>query len=123
MGTYVYNIRAANQAISELPTSTFADQTLKGRLKGEAHFLRAYYYQQLVRYYGSVPMITKVYALNEDYSVPRNTFDECLKFIVSDCDSAALLLKGKSGVKGPCNQGSCIGFEITLAALCCQRPA
>ncbi len=85
-------IRAANIAIANMPGATFADVALKDRLMGEAYFLRAYYYQQLLRYYGAVPLIKKVFLLNEDYSVPRNTFDECVKSIVSDCDSAALLL-------------------------------
>jgi len=93
-------IRASNLAISKLGTATFTDETLKARLKGEAYFMRAYYYQQLVRYYGSVPIIKKVYALNEDYSVSRATFDECVKQIVSDADSAALLLDGKNPAKG-----------------------
>lgn len=93
-------IRATNIALSNLATATFTNETLKARLQGEAYFLRAYYYQQLVRYYGAVPLIKKVYDLNEDYSVPRNTYDECIKSIVNDADSAALLLDGKAAVKG-----------------------
>ena len=54
-------IRQANTAIKELPTSTFTDQSLKDRLLGEAHFLRAYYYHQLLRFYGGVPLISKPY--------------------------------------------------------------
>ncbi|WP_149240194.1 RagB/SusD family nutrient uptake outer membrane protein [Dyadobacter sp. 32] len=93
-------IRASNMAIQNLGVATFTNDVLKARLKGEAYFLRAYYYQQLLRYYGSVPLIKKVYVLNEDYSVARNTYDECVKSIVSDLDSAALLLDGKSMEKG-----------------------
>ena len=93
-------IRATNLALTNLPTATFTDETLKTRLRGEAYFLRAYYYQQLVRYYGAVPIIKKVYELNEDYSVARNTYEECVAQIVSDCDSAALLLEGKTETKG-----------------------
>ncbi|WAC12062.1 RagB/SusD family nutrient uptake outer membrane protein [Dyadobacter pollutisoli] len=96
---YTY-IRAANLAIQNLGKATFTDETLKARLKGEAYFMRGYYYQQLLRYYGSVPLIKKPYALNEDYSITRNTYDECVKSIVNDLDSAALLLDGKATVKG-----------------------
>lgn len=92
--------RAANTALKNLPSATFSDQTLKDKLRGEAYFLRAYYLHQLVRYYGAVPIIKKVYDLNEDYTVSRNTFEECVNQIVSDCDSAALLLNGKSSEKG-----------------------
>ncbi|NIJ51686.1 RagB/SusD family nutrient uptake outer membrane protein [Dyadobacter arcticus] len=99
-GPMFTRIRAANLAIEKLGTATFADAVLKDRLKGEAYYMRAYYYQQLVRYYGAVPLIKKVYALNEDYSIPRNTYDENIKSMVSDLDSAALLLEGKAAVKG-----------------------
>ena len=67
---------------------------------GEAYFLRGYYYQQLLRYYGGVPLIDKPYGLNEDYSVTRNTYEECVNFIVSDLDKAAELLDGKPETPG-----------------------
>jgi hypothetical protein len=100
-GTYEWNtmykwIRGANLALQNLQTASFDDASLKERLKGEAHFLRAYYYHQLVRYYGAVPLVTKAYGLNEDYSLARNTFDECVKFIVADCDTAIQQLTGKT---------------------------
>jgi hypothetical protein len=104
-GTYEWNsmysrIRGCNIAIQNLQTATFDDATLKERLKGEAHFLRAYYYHQLLRTYGGVPIISKVYGLNEDYSAERNTFEDCTKFIVADCDTAAQYLTAKSLGKG-----------------------
>ena len=42
---------------------------MKDQLLGEAYFLRAYYYHQLLRFYGGVPIIDKPYGLNEDYSI------------------------------------------------------
>lgn len=104
-------IRAANIALANLPTATFTDDALKARLRGEAYFMRAYYYQQLVRYYGGVPIIKKVYALNEDYSVQRNTFDECIKQIVSDADSAVLLLDGKTLAKGRATKAAALALK------------
>jgi hypothetical protein len=92
-------IRAANTAIVRLPEATFTDVD-KDLLLGEAYFLRAYYYHQLLRYYGGFPIITKVYGLNEDYLVERNSFEECVNFIVGDCDQAATLLDGKSEIAG-----------------------
>ncbi|WP_215233855.1 RagB/SusD family nutrient uptake outer membrane protein [Dyadobacter linearis] len=107
-------VRNANIALNNLPIATFTDEALKSRLIGEAYFLRAYYYQQLVRYYGSVPIIKKVYKLNEDYSVARNTFDECIKAIVSDCDSAALLLKGKNLAKGRATEAAALSLKARV---------
>lgn len=104
-GTYEWGnmysrIRACNVALQNLETATFDDDALKERLKGEAHFLRAYYYHQLVRYYGSVPLVTQVYGLNEDYTTPRATFADCVDFIIADCDTAIQYLTGKDLGKG-----------------------
>jgi hypothetical protein len=104
-GTYEWNsmyrwIRATNVALENLRTATFNNPALNERLQGETHFLRAYFYHQLIRYYGSVPLITKVYGLNEDYSVARNTWQECVDFILTECDSAILQLTGKTMQKG-----------------------
>ncbi len=99
-GTMYRVIRAANIAIERLPTSTFNNAELRDKLLGEAHFLRAYYYQQLLRFYGGVPIIDKAYGLNEDYTIARNSYKENVDFIVSDLDKAAQLLAGKSTVAG-----------------------
>ncbi|SEQ92975.1 RagB/SusD family nutrient uptake outer membrane protein [Neolewinella agarilytica] len=93
-------IRQANVAIDRLPTSTFTDDVLRDRLLGEAHFLRAYYYHQLARFYGGVPLIDRPYGLDEDYSVERGTWAETVDFIVADLDEAARLLAGKTVTPG-----------------------
>jgi len=93
-------IREANVAIARLPTATFNNDELRDKLLGEAHFLRAYYYQQLLRFYGGVPIIDKPYGLNEDYTIARSTYQQCVDFIVADLDKAAQLLTGKSTSPG-----------------------
>jgi starch-binding outer membrane protein, SusD/RagB family len=122
--TYEWNnmylaIRQANIAIDQLPKATFTDQPLKDKLLGEALFLRAYYYQQLLRFYGGVPLISKPYGLDEDYSVPRSSYEECVKFIVADLDKAADLLKGKSLEDGRTNRLAALALKarvLTYAA-------
>lgn len=63
-------------------------------MKGEAYFLRAYIYAQLVRGFGGVPIVTKVYGLNdvEEMQQPRNNVKECVDFILADCEEAIKLL-------------------------------
>jgi len=92
-------IRAANLAITNLPEATFTTVD-KDMLLGEAYFLRAYYYHQLVRFYGGVPIVDKLYGLNEDYTIARNTWAECVDFIIADLDRAATLLDGKATSAG-----------------------
>jgi hypothetical protein len=93
-------IRQANVALENLPKSTFTDAVLKEKLTGEVYFLRAYYYNQLLRFYGGVPLISKSYGLDEDYSIARSSYDECVKFIVSDLDNAIKMLDGKGATPG-----------------------
>jgi starch-binding outer membrane protein, SusD/RagB family len=99
-GNMYLAIRQANVALENLPKSTFTDVALKEKLTGEVYFLRAYYYNQLLRFYGGVPLISKSYGLDEDYTVPRSSYDECVKFIVSDLDNAIKLLTGKGATPG-----------------------
>ncbi|MCL7987514.1 RagB/SusD family nutrient uptake outer membrane protein [Sphingobacterium sp. lm-10] len=94
-------IRACNIAIENLTEPLFSDPTRANNLLGQAYFLRAYYYQQLLRFYGGIPLIDRVYELGEaDYSAARNSYEECVNFIVNDCDRAAELLAGTSGGQG-----------------------
>ncbi len=97
----LYNaIRQANVAIDRLPTSTFDNDNLRERLTGEAFFLRGYYYHQLLRTYGGVPLVDRPYGLGEDYSIERSTFEETVNFIIGDLDQAAALLDGKEDTPG-----------------------
>ena len=112
-------IRKANIAIQELPNSTFDDQTLKDRLLGEAHFLRAYYYHQLMRYYGGAPLVDVAYGLDDDYSIARGTYAENVDFVISDLEQAISLLDGKEVTPGRASMLSAMGLKsriLTYAA-------
>ncbi|KKX50872.1 hypothetical protein L950_0208050 [Sphingobacterium sp. IITKGP-BTPF85] len=55
--------------------------------KAEARFLRAMFYFELVKRYGGVPLLgDKVYQLNDDIEQPRNSFQECVSYIVQECE-------------------------------------
>ncbi len=110
-GTMYKAIREANIAIDKLPTATFSDTKLRDQLLGEAYFLRAYYYQQLLRFYGGVPLIDKPYGLNQDYTIARSTYEDCVKFILADLDKSATLLTGKSAVPGRASQLAALALK------------
>ncbi|HEY0109243.1 MAG TPA: RagB/SusD family nutrient uptake outer membrane protein, partial [Fibrella sp.] len=109
-------IRAANLALQNLAKPNFANtNNIVDRLNGEAKFLRAYYYHQLVRYYGGVPLVDKPYDLGQaDYTMTRNTMEECINFIVKDCDDAAALLKGKSMAKGRASEAAALALKARM---------
>lgn len=69
---------------------------LKGRLTGEMKFIRAFTYSNLIWRFGGVPIIMRSYDLGEsNYDVPRNTYDECVTFILQDIDEAIAALPAK----------------------------
>ncbi len=110
-GSMYRRIRAANVALVNLKTATFDNKVLNNRLQGEVHFLRAYFYHQLVRYYGGVPLISKVYELNEDYSMERNSFEDCVNYIMKDCDSAITFLGTNVMAKGRANKLAAMALQ------------
>jgi hypothetical protein len=107
-------IREANIAIENLPKATFDNQSLKDQLLGESYFLRAYYYHQLVRFYGGVPIVEKIYGLNDDYSVERSSFEDCVNFILADLDKAATLLDGKTAIPGRASKLSTMALKSRI---------
>ncbi|GAB3651647.1 RagB/SusD family nutrient uptake outer membrane protein [Echinicola sediminis] len=67
-------------------------EQLKIRLTGEVYFLRAYYYYELIRRYGGVPIIDQTYELGEEVNSTRASFEACVDFILDDLDAARPLL-------------------------------
>ena len=59
------------------------------RLKGEAHFLRAFYYAELLKHYGGVPIIKVPQKLEGDeLLVSRNTRAETTDFVIEELNAA-----------------------------------
>ena len=86
-------IKNANMFMENIDDVPFDDEDWRARLKGEVHFLTAYYYHNLVRLHGGIPIITRTYTLDEeDYNVPRNSLKECVDYIVTNADAAAAIL-------------------------------
>ena len=85
-------IRACNLFLEKIDAVPFDDKAKQDKLKGEVLFLRAFFYHKLVAYYGGVPLITQAYTLTDEFAVPRDTFEKCIKFISDECDKAAALL-------------------------------
>ncbi|MBA4056688.1 MAG: RagB/SusD family nutrient uptake outer membrane protein, partial [Marivirga sp.] len=85
-------IRQINLFLENIEEVPFVDEAWRARLKGEVHFLNAYFYHNLVRLYGGVPLVTKVYGLQDDFLIPRSTLEESIQYIVDEADLAASLL-------------------------------
>ncbi|RZL18010.1 MAG: RagB/SusD family nutrient uptake outer membrane protein, partial [Pedobacter sp.] len=96
---YYTGIRQANIFVNNIDKVP-----LKGKLangtgynavwKSEARFLRALFYFELVKRHAGVPLLgDKVFQLGDDVELPRNSFEECVNYIVSECDAIKGLLR------------------------------
>jgi hypothetical protein len=85
-------IRQINLFLENIEEVPFVDESWRQRLIGEVHFLNAYYYHNLVRLYGGVPLVKKAYELQDEFLIARSTLDESIQYIVDECDLAASLL-------------------------------
>ena len=70
---------------------------VKNRLQGEAFALRAWFQWDLLQRFGGkgidgqmlgFPIVLEPLSVTEHTNLPRNTYDECVKQILADCDSA-----------------------------------
>ncbi|MBO9673230.1 MAG: RagB/SusD family nutrient uptake outer membrane protein [Sphingobacteriaceae bacterium] len=81
------NIFLKNQARIPMTANT------KKLLEGQMRFLRAWYYATMLKTYGGFPLIgNAIFSDGDAIDLPRNTYEECLNYIISECDAAASLL-------------------------------
>ncbi|HPR85302.1 MAG TPA: RagB/SusD family nutrient uptake outer membrane protein, partial [Prolixibacteraceae bacterium] len=86
-----YNgIYRANVLLDKLTTNgnVITDATLRKRLEAETKFLRAFYYFDLVRWFGKVPVITTPVSVAEALTIPRSPVADVYTQIVSDLQFA-----------------------------------
>jgi len=100
------------------------------RLYGEAYFLRAYYYSELLINFGGVtndgqvlgiPLIgDNVLQVTDNLNIPRATYTDCVNSIIADCDTAIKYLPiqylatqtlGDSRVYGAAKNGRASGIS------------
>jgi hypothetical protein len=100
-------ITRANSALERMENFSFTNTALESRLIGETKFLRAYYYFNLVRWYGAVPLleepVTNFSSIDDVVavsSIPRATLDALYGLIENDLSDAASKLSPISSLRG-----------------------
>ena len=83
-------IRKCAVFLSYIDGANVTSQSDKMRWKAEAHVLRAYYYSELLRWYGTgLPIVREAYALDTDFGkVVKPSFYESVQFVIEDCNAA-----------------------------------
>lgn len=106
-------IRQTNIILENIDEAN-VDESFKSVVKGETHFLRAFFYHNLVRMYGGVPIITEAYELDDDLEVARNTFEDGVDFVVQEADRAAALLLEEPRELGLATKGAALALKSRI---------
>ena len=113
-------IRDVNYLIQELPKyrDNFSEEDYNAYL-GEAYLIRAYYYFNLVKRYGGVPIIKEPQDPEtmsvEELCVPRAKEQEVYDFVAEDIDESIKYLPWDSPVKGRMNKG--VAYALKTRAM------
>lgn len=83
----IYNANTVLGAIST-KGGNISDTTLRNRFTAECRFLRAFYYFDLVRFYGKVPIVDKPLSPSEVAAIGRSSVSDVYSFIINDLQYA-----------------------------------
>lgn len=94
-------IRRANTILKHMDNLTFTPEPgFVERVKGEAYWIRAWNYFELMRKYGGVPIMEDPIDASDpsSFKIPRSPLADVVQFIVDDCDRAIDMLEGRFDV-------------------------
>ncbi len=116
-------IASANAVLGRVPAIQM-DETLKKRVLGEARFLRAYSYFDLVRNFGGVPIFTEEVTTLENLERPRSSVAEVYDVIVKDLQEAEAALPASypSSDMGRATRGAAKAYLAKVYATMAGEP-
>lgn len=85
-------IRIVNNVIQNLDLVPALTEEQKKQLLGQSYFLRAWFYFQLIKRYGGMPKLDKLFEGDGTEDLPRMTYHESHDWMVSDLDKAIEML-------------------------------
>ncbi|WP_090388629.1 RagB/SusD family nutrient uptake outer membrane protein [Niabella drilacis] len=87
---YWNSIYMCSYFLSRIDKATVRTEVDRKRWAAEAHLLRAYYYSELLKWFGAVlPIEREPFSFTTDFSkLKKASYYEVVKFIIEDCDAA-----------------------------------
>lgn len=111
-------IKTCNLFLDNVDRIENMDPALKARMKGEARFLRAFQYFQLMTWFGDVPLFDKDITLEESLSIGRSPRADVLAFILSELDAAIEALPVNTAYaqadRGRITKGAALGLKARV---------
>lgn len=97
--TLFNGINRANVLLANVDKNPEIPQEFRDKIRGEALFLRGYFYFLLVQYYGGVPVFTSPTTSINDVDVARNSVKEVYEQILDDMTKAESLVPSIAVIK------------------------
>jgi hypothetical protein len=111
-------IKTCNLFLENVDKVPNMDPALKERMKGEARFLRAFQYFQLMTWFGDVPLFDKDITLDESFKIPRTPRAEVLNFVLTELDAAVAAVPKNTEYtaddKGRITKGAVLGLKARV---------
>ncbi|WKN44933.1 RagB/SusD family nutrient uptake outer membrane protein [Tunicatimonas pelagia] len=104
--------------VGDMVVDSDFSQELKDRILGEAHFLRAIHYYNLVLGFGGMPLYEEVPSVGDE-PLPRTSIEETWDFIIADFQAAAMMLPATydAANQGRATSGAANAMLARIAAL------
>lgn len=104
-------IYRANQVLLNIDKPTDYAANKKDQFTGEAKFMRALFYFDLVRMFGGVPKVTSQISIEESRGMKKSSADEIYDLIISDLKDAIDKLPLQTAIeKGRASKGAAVGL-------------
>ncbi len=114
-GARFQGINTCNTAIYRIPNSPVTDEALKSRAVAEARFLRAFFYFDLARHFGGVPILTMPTDQEPTEGKTRATQEEVYQFCADEFKAVAEILPKRSAQdaskRGHATRGAALGLQ------------
>ena len=118
----IQNLNTVIAGIDDVPVVTASEETLKARLKGEAYFIRAFMYSQLMFGHGGVVINKQPFGLQDDFStLVRSSIEETKDAILEDIDEAITLLAGKTTDQGRATAAAAAALRSRVLLFCASK--
>ncbi len=118
----IQNVNVVIANIDDVPTITAPEELLKTRLKGEAYFIRAFLYANLLMGHGGAVLSSEPWTLDQDFlTITRSSIADTKDFILDDIDQAIAILKDYTMEQGRANQAAAAALKARLLMFCASK--
>lgn len=85
-------IRKTNIVLKYIGYTTDITEEKRNQFIGEAKLIKTLTHFELIKRYGGIPIMDDLLDMSGDINIPRSSFEDCIKYVVEQCDHAAELL-------------------------------